>query len=113
MCFLDIVTFWYDGVKMVDFGYPGQRGERQPLGRDGLAREGKLLIWRLGWGTGLPHWLHQLAWVWLGGDLGVLGGVIGFSCLAFDGSIAIVLDISTYWYIGILIYEWIGSCLAT
>ena len=25
MCFLDIVTFWYDGVKMVDFGYPGQR----------------------------------------------------------------------------------------
>ena len=63
MCFLDIVTFWYDGVKMVDFGYPRQRGESQPLRRDGLAREGKLLIGRLGWGTGLPHWLHRLAWV--------------------------------------------------
>ena len=73
MCFLDIVTFWYDGVKMVDFGYPRQRLEREPLRRDGLAREGNLLIWRLGWATGL----YRLAWARLGGDLGVLGGVIG------------------------------------
>ena len=103
MFFLDVVTFWYDGVKMVDLGYLGQTRENHVTALLGLAREGKLLIWRLGWGTGLPHWLHQLAWVWLGGNLGVLGGVIGFSCLAFDGSIAIVLGISTYWYIGILI----------
>ena len=44
MCFLDTVTIWYDGVKMVDFGYPRQGLEREPLRRDGLAREGKLLI---------------------------------------------------------------------
>ena len=66
MCFLDIVTFWYDGVKMVDFGVPSQPREYQPVGVEGLAREGKLLIWRLGWGTGLLHWLHRLACVPLG-----------------------------------------------
>ena len=54
MCFLDIVTFWYDGVKIVDFGYPRQRRENHVTALLGLAREGNLLIWRLGWGTGLP-----------------------------------------------------------
>ena len=77
MCFLDVVTFLYDGVKMVNFGYPRQRGERQPLRRDGLAREGKLLIWRLGWGTGLPHWLHRLAWVPLCCYIVILGRFMG------------------------------------
>ena len=66
---------------MVDFGYPGQTREREPLRRQGLAREGNLLIWRLGWATGLACRLYRLAWVWLGGDLGVLGGVIGDSGL--------------------------------
>ena len=54
MCCLDIVTFWYDGVKIVDFGYPGQVRENGVTALLGLAREGNLLIWRLGWGTGLP-----------------------------------------------------------
>ena len=44
---------------------------------EGLAREGNLPIWRLGWATGLVCRLYRLAWVRLGGDLGVLGGVIG------------------------------------
>ena len=81
MCFLDIVTFWYDGVKMVDFGVPCQTRGNQPVIPEGLAREGNLLIWRPGWATGLACRLYRLAWVWLGGDLGILGGVIGDSGL--------------------------------
>ena len=77
MRFLDIVTFWYDGVKMVDFGEPCQRLVNQPARPEGLAREGKLLIWRLGWGTGLPHWLHQLAWVSLCCYIVILDGFMG------------------------------------
>ena len=63
MRFLDIMAFWYDGVKIVDFGYPGQVRENHVTALLGVAREGKLLIWRLGWDTGLPHQLHRLAWV--------------------------------------------------
>ena len=74
MCFLDIVTFWYDGVKIVDFGYPGQTRGNGVTALWDLAREGKLLIWRLGWGTGLPHWLHRLAWVPLCCYIVILGG---------------------------------------
>ena len=77
MCFLDIVTFWYDGVKMVDFGGPCQRLVNQPVVVEALAREGKLLIWRLGWGTGLPHWLHRLAWVALCCYIVILGRFMG------------------------------------
>ena len=77
MCFLDIVTFWYDGVKMVDFRYPRQTRENDVTALLGLAREGKLLIWRLGWGTGLPHWLHRLAWVPLCCYIVILGRFMG------------------------------------
>ena len=77
MCFLDIVTFWYDDVKMVDLGYPRQRRGNQVTALLGLAREGKLLIWRLGWGTGLPHWLHRLAWVPLCCYIVILGRFMG------------------------------------
>ena len=77
MCFLDIVTFWYDGVKTVDFGYPGQRVGNGVTALLGLAREGKLLIWRLGWGTGLPHWLHRLAWVPICCYIVILGRFMG------------------------------------
>ena len=56
MRFLDIVTFWYDGVKMVDFGYPGQRRGNQPARPDGLARGEELHIWWLGWSTRLVYW---------------------------------------------------------
>ena len=38
MCFLDIVTFWYDGVKIVDFEVPSQPREYQPVRVDGLSR---------------------------------------------------------------------------
>ena len=54
MCFLDVVTFWYDGVKIVDFGVSLQGWGNGVTALLGLAREGNLLIWRLGWGTGLP-----------------------------------------------------------
>ena len=64
---------------MIDFVSSLQRGEIQPVSRDGLAREGNLLIWWLGWATGRACRLYRLAWVWLGGDLAVLGGVIGDS----------------------------------
>ena len=77
MCFLDIVTLWYDGVKMVDFGYPRQTRGNQVTVPFGLAREGKLLIGRLGWGTGLPHWLHRLAWVPLCCYIVILGRFMG------------------------------------
>ena len=77
MCFLDVVTFWYDYVNMVDFRYPGQRRGNQVTALLGLAREGKLLIWRLGWGTGLPHWLHRLAWVPLCCYIVILGRFMG------------------------------------
>ena len=77
MCFLDIVTFWYDGVKMIVFGNPGQTRENDVTALLGLAREGKLLIWRLGWGTGLPHWLHRLAWVPLCCYIVILGRFMG------------------------------------
>ena len=77
MGFLDIVTFWYDGVKMVDFGGRCQRLVNQPVVPEALAREGKLLIWRLGWGTGLPHWLHRLAWVPLCCYIVILGRFMG------------------------------------
>ena len=58
-----MVTFWYDGVKIVDFGVSLQGWENDVTALLGLAREGNLLIWRLGWASGLPHWLHRLAWV--------------------------------------------------
>ena len=77
MCCLDIVTFWYDGVKMVDFGYPGQVRENGVTALLGLAREGNLLIWRLGRGTGLPHWLHRLAWGPLCCYIVILGRFMG------------------------------------
>ena len=48
-----MLTFWWDGVKMVDFGYPGQKRETQPVRRDGLARaKGSLPNWWLGWPLG-------------------------------------------------------------
>ena len=71
-----MVTFWYDGVKMVDFGVSLQGWEKGFTALLGLAREGKLLIWRLGRATGLPHWLHRLAWVPLGCYIGAQGGFI-------------------------------------
>ena len=77
MCFLDIVTFWYDGMKMVDFGGRCQTRGKGLTALLGLAREGKLLIWRLGWGTGLPHWLHRLAWVPLCCYIVILGRFMG------------------------------------
>ena len=77
MCFLDIVTFWYDGVKMVDFGVCPQGWGNQVTALLGLAREGNLLIWRLGWVTGLPHWLHRLAWVPLCCYIVILGRFMG------------------------------------
>ena len=72
-----MLTFWWDGVKMVDFGYPGQTRGNQVTALLGLARKGKLLIRRLGWGTGLPHWLHRLAWVPLCCYIVILGRFMG------------------------------------
>ena len=60
---------------------PSQTREFRPLARESLAREGNLLLRRLGWATGPACRLYRLAWVRLGGDLGVLGGVIGDSGL--------------------------------
>ena len=71
------MTIWYDGVKMVDFGYPRQTKESHLTALLGLAREGNLLIWRLGWATGLPHRLHRLAWVPLCCYIVILGRFMG------------------------------------
>ena len=44
-----IVTYWYSGVKIMDFGVGCQKWWDLPVGPDGLAREGNLDI-LMAWG---------------------------------------------------------------
>ena len=68
-----MLTFWCNGVKIVDFGYPGQLRETQPVILDGLARK---VIYLIGGLAG--HWEGNLvAWLATGKVIYLIGSLAG------------------------------------